>query len=497
MTEKPSDANAETTAIIDVGSNSVRLVIFGQSERAPLPMLNEKAFCSLGKGVGTTGQLNPDGVEHALDTLKRFRWLAKICGVSRTIAFATAAVRDATDGPEFVRQVKKDTGFELRVLSGAEEAGMAGQGILFGIPAADGVVADMGGSSLELARISDGKVDRCITLPVGPLQFLDGDDDPVHIREVVDAALADQPVARKLQGRPLYLVGGTWRAFAKLDIGMRNYGLNIIHGYQMSTDRARDLANVVSRQSPESLVSAHGISTRRLQALPTSAVVLGRLLHILKPGHLVFSSHGVREGAYFESLPEDIAATDPLIAGVMEMAELETRFDSTIGQRIDEWIAPLFADGNRSDRRLRRAACLLCDVGWRSHPDYRATQSFRRVLRAPLIGIDHAERTFLAICTLRRYSHKAGDAAIQTARTLLTSDQILLAEQTGAAIRLALTLTAGAPEALKEIRLKIGEDAVVLKVPERLSFIVNDAVQSRLKNLASLFLKKPSVQLED
>jgi exopolyphosphatase/guanosine-5'-triphosphate,3'-diphosphate pyrophosphatase len=494
MTDLLNEAASTRTAIVDVGSNSVRLVIFGHGDRAPLPMLNEKAFCALGLGVAETRKLNPNGVKQAFDTLKRFKWVIDACGVGRTVAFATAAVRDAEDGADFVANVEAQTGITLRVLSGEKEAEFAGRGVLFGIPGANGVAADMGGSSLELVPLSKGVVLPGASLSLGPLQFAAKDIRQKDIVSAVDQALAELPWLSDLKGQTLYLVGGTWRAFAKLDIGMRNYPLNIIHGYQMTPARALDLASVVSRQSPNSLVSAHGISKRRIRALPVSAIVLGRLLKVLRPDQLIFSAHGVREGAYFEGQDANIADDDPLLAGVEEMAIQEARFSPETGREIAEWIAPLFPEQTAEQERIRLAACMLCDVGWRAHPDYRATQSFRRVLRAPLIGLTHAERCFLAMALLRRYSHKAGDAARKQASLVLSEADISDAEKIGASIRLALTLGGGAPGVLSEFNLERRADELILKCPTRSQFIASEAVISRLRHLATLFLSTSSIE---
>lgn len=493
MTDTPTDARAGRTAIIDVGSNSVRLVIFGHSERAPLPLLNEKAFCELGLGVSETGTLNPAGVEQAIATLKRFARLIEACGVSRQIAFATAAVRDATDGPAFVAMVRSTTGIALRVLSGEKEAELAGLGVLFGMPQANGVTADMGGSSLELVPLKDGRVLEGASLPLGPLQFSGDAAKPEFIARTADKAIRQLPWLSKLTGQSLYLVGGTWRAFAKLDIGMRQYPMNIVDGYQMSADRARDLASLVSLQSPNSLGGTDGISKRRMAALPVSALVLGRILEALNPMDLIFSAHGVREGAYLEQLVPQTARTDPLLAGIEDMASLESRFSTETGLELAAWIAPLFTSETSGQRRLRTAACLLCDVGWRSHPDYRATQSFRRVLRAPLIGLTHADRCFLGIAVLRRYSHKAGNSVKEQARLVLEKESIREAEKIGAAMRLALTLSGGTKGVLDSFGLAAKNDKVLLHTPEDKSFLIGEAVHSRLRHLASLCEATPAI----
>lgn len=475
------------TAIIDVGSNSVRLVIFGRCTRAPLTMINEKAVCGLGQGVSENGHLNAEGVEQAIATINRFVWLSKRAGVRRIVAFATAAVRDAGDGPAFIERVRRETGQELSVLSGEQEARLAGLGVLYGIPDADGVVADMGGSSLELVSVKDGGIQAGQSLPLGPLQFSRDGCGPMDIRLATDAALKTLDWLPDVKGRTLYMVGGTWRAFAKLDIGDSNYALNIIHSYEMTAKRAVALAQLVAQQSPDSLIGDHGISKRRLMVLPNSAIVLGRLVSTLQPSRLVFSAHGVREGAYFSALSPEFASQDPLLAGAAALAREEARFGANAGIEISEWIEPLFEGETPAERRLRIAACTLCDVGWRTHPDYRATQSFRRILRSPLVAVTHPERCYLALAVLRRYSHKAADSTVDDARTVLTEEQIRKADILGASMRLALTLGGGTQGALAGTSLRLEDARLTLTLPEDRTWMVGEAVESRLRQLAYHF----------
>ncbi|MEC9345278.1 MAG: Ppx/GppA phosphatase family protein [Pseudomonadota bacterium] len=474
-------------AVIDVGSNSVRLVIFGDSLRAPLTMLNERAFCALGQGMARTGQLNPDGIEAAIATLKRFRWIAGATGVARTIAFATAAVRDAADGQAFVKRVKRECDIRLTVLTGEEESRYAGMGVLFGTPDATGVVGDLGGSSLELAPIGNGEVGPGTTLSLGPLQFMDGDSQPERIRAATLEALDRINWLPGATGQTLHVVGGTWRAVAKLDMSARQYPLNVIQGYEMSADRAIALTRLIARQHPESLSGAEGIADRRLQVLPTASVVLETLVERLAPDRLHFSAHGVREGAYLDTLKPKQRRRDPLVAAAEAMALHEARFGVEVGQEVFDWIAPLFPADDARSARLRMVACILSDVGWRAHPDYRATQSFRRVLRAPLIGIGHPERVLLATAVMRRYSHKAGDEVLDEVRALVSPDDLKLAERIGAAIRLAHTLGGGAPGALAGIGLAMTDTALVLDVPLALQPVLGDAVETRLFRVARAF----------
>lgn len=486
---------ADRIAVIDVGSNSVRLVIFGDSERSPLMLLNERAFCGLGEGMAGTGRLNPAGVEDAISTLKRFRWMTEATNVADTVAFATAAVRDAADGNAFVRRVRRECGIRLKVLDGTSESRLAALGVIFGMPDATGIVGDLGGSSLELAPIQGGRVGDGVTLPVGPLRFIGEVSDPNAVREMVARELKRIDWLERHRGSDFHVVGGTWRALAKLDIGARNYPLHIIQGYEMTLDRALALIHLIAQQSPLSLAGAEGIASRRLDVLPAAAMALESVVRHLRPRRLVFSAHGVREGAYFERLKDSVRRRDPLVACAESMAEHETRFGMSVGREIFDWIGGLFVGEDARHARLRFVSCLIADVGWRTHPDYRATHSFRRVLRAPLLGVDHRDRAFIAMAVLRRYSHKAIGEAVEEARSLLEADDIALAERIGSAIRLAHTLGGGAPGALNGLSLARRDNRITLSVPEEMRPLIGESAESRLRRLAQYFGEMPEVTL--
>ena len=151
----------------------MRLVVFDGAARSPAYFFNEKVMCGLGAGMSETGHLNPTGRERAMAALRRFALLAEGMGAGPLSAVATAAVREATDGPDFAEQVLRETGIRLYVIDGPEEARLSAQGVLLGWPGAYGLVCDMGGSSMELAEIEGGRVGRCVSSDLGPLKLRD------------------------------------------------------------------------------------------------------------------------------------------------------------------------------------------------------------------------------------------------------------------------------------------------------------------------------------
>ena len=372
--------------IIDVGSNSIRLVVYERASRAPLPVFNEKVLCGLARGLDATGRLNPEGVEMALANIDRFVTLAHNMKVTSLDLLATAAVRDAADGADFMRQLASRPGIVAHTVSGQDEARYSGYGVICGIPDADGVMGDLGGGSLELVSMSNGHLGASSTLPVGPLRLMSsGKGDP---RKIVTDAIDDVRWLREEQGKVFYAVGGAWRSFARLHMEQAGYPLHIIHQYEISAEEARAVARLIAVQSAKSLEKMPGVSRRRVDTLPLACLALDKLLVALKPRSVVFSAFGLREGFYYSRLSETERAAHPLIAFAEEQGVGWRRFDLS-PQEIFDWLTPAFVDETDGDRVLRTAACHLSDISWDDHPDYRADQAYFRVLHLPAPGMRH------------------------------------------------------------------------------------------------------------
>ncbi|WP_374472694.1 Ppx/GppA family phosphatase [Phenylobacterium sp.] len=430
-------------AVIDLGSNSVRLVIYRIDGRALWTVFNEKALAGLGRDLPATGRLSPDGVSTAMTALRRFRILLEGWPAQDITVAATAAVREAADGPEFIRRVKADTGFEVRVLSGEEEAHYAALGVLAGDPGAQGVVGDLGGSSLELVRLTDGGASEGVTLPLGP--FALGAPRPLDIDRtwrVIEGALA--PVARRFATREFHAVGGAWRNIALLHMQLANYPLHVAHQYQMTAADAVQLARFVERQSKSSLERIEGVSKKRFDTLPYSALVLEALIEALGIERLVISAYGVREGLLLEAMPPEVRREDPLIAGCEALTAVRG-LSPDLGGALEAWLSPVFerlspSFGER-DPVLLAAACRLADLGARLHPDHRADIAFEQVLRAPIAGMTHPERAFLACVAFSRHTAATNVPEAGTINKLLSSERRQRARALGAAIRLGCDIS--------------------------------------------------------
>jgi len=476
--------------IIDVGSNSIRLVVYERASRAPLPVFNEKVLCGLARGLDATGRLNPEGVEMALANIDRFVTLAHNMKVTSLDLLATAAVRDAADGADFMRQLASRPGIVAHTVSGQDEARYSGYGVICGIPDADGVMGDLGGGSLELVSMSNGHLGASSTLPVGPLRLMSsGKGDP---RKIVTDAIDGVRWLREEQGKVFYAVGGAWRSFARLHMEQAGYPLHIIHQYEISAEEARAVARLIAVQSAKSLEKMPGVSRRRVDTLPLACLALDKLLLALKPRSVVFSAFGLREGFYYSRLSETERAAHPLIAFAEEQGVGWRRFDLS-PQEIFDWLTPAFGDESDGDRVLRTAACHLSDISWDDHPDYRADQAYFRVLHLPAPGMSHRERAILAMALTYRYKSDLKAAMIDTALRLTDSRARSYARRLGACLRLAYNLSGGAPGLLPQLQLRRTDRELRLLVPATLKRSLGDVTARRLETAAQAFDLKPMI----
>lgn len=476
--------------IIDVGSNSIRLVVYERASRAPLPVFNEKVLCGLARGLDATGRLNPAGVELALSNIDRFVTLARNMKVTSLDLLATAAVRDAADGPDFMREIERRQEIRAHIVSGQDEARFSGLGVICGMPDASGVMGDLGGGSLELVAVGRGRIGASSTLPIGPLRLMSsGRGDP---KRTVIEAIEGVRWLREETGKTFYAVGGAWRSFARLHMEQAGYPLHIIHQYEIPADEARAVARLIAVQSPKSLEKMPGVSRRRTDTLPLACLALDRLLAALKPRNVVFSAFGLREGFYYSRLGAQEQARHPLIAFAEEQGVGWRRFDLSPAEIFD-WLSPVFAGESDSERILRTAACHLSDISWNDHPDYRAEQAYVRVLHLPAPGMSHRDRAILAMTLTYRYKSDMKAAALDTALRLSDGKGKTFARRLGACLRLAYNLSGGAPGLLPQVQLRRTERDLLLIVPLEFKRCLGDVTARRLEGAAEAFDLKPMI----
>ncbi|HEY7765320.1 MAG TPA: exopolyphosphatase [Aestuariivirgaceae bacterium] len=485
-------------AVIDIGSNSVRLVVYDGLRRSPTPLFNEKLLCGLGKGVALTGYMSDGAVMRALTSLRRFRALCSQLGVEQIYAVATAAAREAKNGPAFVAKARKVLGTDIDTLSGKEEARYAALGVMAGIPDADGVVGDLGGGSLELVDVQDGEIRDGVTLPIGPLRLIDLSGGSMkEARRIVDESLRGARLITNLADRDFYAVGGTWRALGRLHMEQNRYPLHVLHQYRMQADAARSVADLVSGLSPVSLKNIRLVSRSRAETLPFGAMVLERLLLRSRARAVVLSVLGVREGLLFSKLKKSKQSADVLLSACWDLTRRYARSPEH-ELELSDWTDALFQSAglkeSPEDRRLRHAACLLADIGWRAHPDYRGSRSLTIISQAAFVGVDHPGRIFLALAVFYRYEGPDADSAPRDLLRLVDDDRLYRARVISAVMRLAYVLSAAMPGLLPKIGLEQGSGkSLVLSVPKRNSDLIGERVDRRLAELADLMGLTPKM----
>ncbi len=487
-------ARERPVAVIDIGSNSVRLVVYSGMTRAPIPLHNEKVICALGKGLEKTGCLNAASVGMALETVERFVALAKSLGAERIDTMGTAAMRDAVNGAEFAQAIQKRCKVEVQILSGKQEARCSALGVLCGIPDAEGVIADLGGGSLELVQVSGGTMSEHTTLPLGLLRLDEASDgDQGRALSIINKALEKHQWMSKGKDRTLYAVGGAWRSLARVCIAQMDYPLHVLDNFTLERQKAISLFDVVARLGSKSLEQIKGVSRARLATLPLAAAVLERILEINEPRELVFSIYGMREGQFFSALPESTRKQDPLISLAEEIGRSAGR-DPEVGRETFDWMAPLIENESPQQKRLHLTACLLRDVWWTEHPDYRAEQAFLRVLRWPFLGLCHEDRAALALALYYRYSTTPTERIVVQAHALLDEAHIRQVKTIGLTLRLAYALSAGGPRVLRKTSIHAANGKLVLKLPQSDPLFATGPYPRRLKRLADHLGLEDSVQ---
>lgn len=480
--------------VIDVGSNSVRMVVFDGAARSPAYFYNEKIMCALGAGLSETGRLNPEGRVRALSAIRRFAALAEGMGIAPLTAVATAAVREASDGQDFREEVERETGVKIWIIDGREEARLSAQGVLLGWPGSYGLVCDIGGSSLELADLADGRVGRRVTSPLGPLKLREtkGGKKAIkaHVKEVM--AQLHQEMG-EVEAMRLFLVGGSWRAIARIDMERRGHPLTVLHEYRMTARHVAKTADYIAKSDLQELRARCHISDSRMALVPQAIIVLKALLRRFKPKDIAVSSYGIREGMLYEQMPRELRERDPLIEACRFAESKDARLPG-FGRILYDFVIPLFPRANWQRKRLIRAACLLHDVSWRAHPDYRAEVTFDNATRANLGGLKHYERVLMGLALMYRYTSKPLGGRFDDYVTLLEPKQIKEAEILGRAMRLGAMLWVSAETQPGTLKWKRKSGLLELKLTKDAAPLFGEVAEQRFNALAAALDCAPSIK---
>lgn len=486
-------------AVIDIGSNSVRLVAYEGATRALTPIYNEKLMCGLGRAVASTGRLSAEAVERALLALARFRLLCDTMRIGTVYVLATAAARDAENGPAFLAAAEEACGYRVELLSGAREAELSAEGVISGFHRADGIVGDLGGGSLELVDVAGTAIGEGVTMPLGGLALQDrSEGSPQKAARIVAETVQRVPGLRALQGRTFYAVGGTWRALARLHMAQRDYPLKAMHGYEFDPADAAELLRLTEKPKTGSLKGIDQVTELRRPLLHYGAIVLDEIVRAGRPARIAMSAFGVREGYLFERLDAQTRQLDPLLAAARDLNLLRSRSPEH-GEELRGWtdafVAGLGTSETEGERRLRHAACLLSDVGWRAHPDYRGEQSVALIAHAAFVGIDHPGRAYLALSVYFRHEGLSVEKAGTKLKALAGPRLLESARLLGALLRVAYPISVAMNGVLPRTPLTIEEGEIVLRLPPNLQALASERLLGRLRQLSKLVGRGASIRI--
>src|SRR6201993_4322237 len=482
-------------AVVDIGSNSVRLVVYEGLTRSPTELFNEKALCGLGREVQSTRLLAADAVQHALATLKRFRALCETMQVEKIFAIATAAVRDAKNGAPFIKLGERTIDAKIEILSGGREAELTALGVISGVHRADGVIGDLGGGSLELVDVRGTPARNGLTRPLGGLALADISSKSLKKAEkFVKKTLGGLAMLKACENRTFYAVGGTWRSVGRLHMWQTGYPLHVMHGYAIRADEALEFARLVHRVDVETLSNIEVVNNARRPLLPYAALVLEYILRVGKPRQVVFSALGIREGLLFSLLKKKEKEKDALIEEARHLNQLRSR-SPRHGEELIAWTDRFMAssglDESGEERRLRHAACLLADIGWRAHPDYRGEQSVSIIANAAFVAVDHPGRTFLSLAVFFRHVGLVDEELSPRLRELVSTRVLDRARVLGAALRVAYLVSASTTGVLPKTPMVVEKSRLVLRFENGLKDLAGERVFVRLRQLARLIGREP------
>lgn len=490
---------ASSVAVIDIGSNSVRLVVYESMTRSLVSLFNEKTLCGLGREVQTTGLLAPDAVAKALTSLRRFRALCRVMKVGRVYAIATAACRDASNGADFIAKAERICGVSIEILSGPREAKLSALGVVSGVHRPDGIVGDLGGGSLELIDVRGNRLHSGVTLPLGSLALQDSSHKSLKRAErIVRNDISAVAQLKAGRGRNFYAVGGTWRSLARIHIIQSGYPLRVMHGYSIPAADALDFVKRLRRLAAANMLAdIEVVADARRPLLTYAALVLEYIIRVAQPKTIVFSTFGVREGLFYEMLPPARRAEDGLICAAQSLNELLSRSSRHAEELIgwtDRLVRTVKLRETGEDRRLRHAACLLSDIGWRAHPDHRGEQTLHLILNGNFGAVSHQGRAFIALAVFYRYAGLSEENEPPAfILELMPPSMVERARVLGATLRVAHLISAARPGVLPATHFRSRGRKLTLVFEHRMVDLVADRVGSRFKQFARLVGRSGSI----
>ena len=464
--------------IIDIGSNSIRMVIYDQQKRSPVAIYNEKVMCALGKGLATTGLLNPDGVDMAKHTLRRFLAMCRNMEITSLYVMATAAVREAKDGEAFASYLESTYDIDVDVISGRKEAKLGAYGVCASMYKPKGITGDLGGGSLELVWVDDGQIADHASILLGSLRLIDETKgDRTKMKKLIDKRFAELDWLGDHKTPNFYAIGGSFRALAKMHMEANQYPLHILHEYKVESKKFVEFIRQIANMSDEKLEKFPGVTSKRIAALPGAAMILDKIVEVARPESLVFSASGIREGYLYEKLSPYIRNQDGLLASCAEFATKGGR-STAYANELYTWMYPLLKNESERERRLRFAFCLLEGIALHIHPEYRAEWAFTRILQSALTGLTHRERCKLALALYFRYQFKCKEN--WPALGLLKTGDKEWARLVGTATNLGYHLSGSIAGNVLKTSFIVSNKGVNLQLTGSMQDVMGDAIRKRI-----------------
>ncbi|QYJ08582.1 Ppx/GppA family phosphatase [Qipengyuania flava] len=468
------------------------MVIYEGTARAPEVVWNEKVAARLGRDLSETGRIPQEAWDEAIAALARYALITGDLGIDDIQTVATAAARDAENGAEFLKAVA-DLGLEPRLLSGEEEACASAMGALGAFPGANGVVADLGGGSLELVSIAENECHEASSLQLGTLRLPAlREKGPEGFTAAVHDQLASVGWAAAHSG-PMYMIGGTWRALAAYAMRYFDYPLTDPHGYTLMPDDARRLARELDGAKPEKLMEISGISPMRAHYLPDAAALLRPLLDAVEPDELIFSSWGIREGLLYSRLAPAQMRADPLLAGVTAYTAPR---DASVTEAtlLAAWTVDLADGDGRVNERLRLAAAQLSGALQRVEPNLRSSHAIEWALGKRWIDLDARGRAMICAAL---FGSLGRTALPEKLRELASDDDLREGMTWGLGFRLARRLGGGSKVSLSTSALRRKKKSLVLRLNESRSALAAYPATKDFEMLADWLDLKPKIKIGD
>jgi exopolyphosphatase/guanosine-5'-triphosphate,3'-diphosphate pyrophosphatase len=485
-------------AIIDLGSNSIRMLIYDNLLNSQIPIFNEKAICELGKNLDKTGKLDPKGSDFALSVLQRFKRILSNLKVKKFKIIGTAAIREATDSKLFVAKVKKILKKKVQVLTGIEEAENSALGVIIGFQRVNGVVVDLGGGSLEIARVEKNIIYEKISLPLGVLRlFNQPKRNKDKINSIISFYLNKIEWLRKGKTKNLYLCGGTWRTLLNAHIFKTNYPLSILHQYKLPAIEALKFSNRLSSVKLIKSEKLVGVTKSRTNYIPIGSYILSSLIKICDPSNILCSVSGVREGSLINKAYLNILKKDSLNRSVHFIALKKGDFGENY-IKLYNFLKKIFPNKDENfPFRLLLPACSLSNFDWGLGTYQRAELVFHEVINSPILKLSHNDRIKLGLVSFWRHCSTKYYPDLEFLK-LLSNSEITACRRIGAALRFASSISVISSIFYEKIKIYVAnEKTLILKVPKKYSQVISNQVQKRLKSLAEEMNLKQEIVYTD